>query len=181
MSDIRKELLELQTLQGIKFVRQLKQITLHKEFRPLDTGSEIYVVGGSEDSDFPRLLDAARKAVSLGNRVYILPNPHGIRTADFIFERKGLYKMYDLKTVFGKGSVESQLLDSIGQTNRILLNMTSEYNPRILARDIRRYFERNVYAVEVLIMKGTRTISVIREDTLGQSFIRNFMMKYSQK
>lgn len=181
MSDIRKELLELQTLQGIKFVRQLKQITLHKEFRPLDTDSEIYVVGGNEDSDFPRLLDAARKAVSLGNRVYILPNPHGIRTADFIFERKGLYKMYDLKTVYGKGSVESQLLDSIGQTNRILLNMTSEYNPRILARDIRRYFERNVYAVEVLIMKGTRTISVIREDTLGQSFIRNFMMKYSQK
>ena len=181
MSDIRKELLELQTLQGINFVRRLKQITLHKEFRPLDTDSEIYVVGGSEDSDFPRLLDAARKAVSLGNRVYILPNPHGIRTADFIFERKGLYKMYDLKTVYGKGSVESQLLDSIGQANRILLNMTSEYNPRILARDIRRYFERNVYAVEVLILKGTRTISVIREDTLGQSFIRNFMMKYSQK
>ncbi len=181
MSDIRKELLELQALQGINFVRRLKQITLHKEFRPLDTDSEIYVVGGSEDSDFPRLLDAARKAVSLGNRVYILPNPHGIRTADFIFERKGLYRMYDLKTVYGKGSVESQLLDSIGQANRILLNMTSEYNPRILARDIRRYFERNVYAVEVLILKGTRTISVIREDTLGQSFIRNFMMKYSQK
>ena len=33
-------------------------------------------------------------------------------------------------------------------------------------------------AVEVLIMKGTRTISVIREDTLGKFYIRNFMMKY---
>ena len=30
-------------------------------------------------------------------------------------------------------------------------------------------------------MKGTRPISVIREDTLGQSYIRNFMMKYRQK
>ena len=59
--------------------------------------------------------------------------------------------------------------------------MTSEYNSRILAKDIRRYFERNVNAVEVLIMKGARTISVIREDTLGQSYIRNFMMKYKQK
>ena len=46
--------------------------------------------------------------------------------------------MYDLKTVHGKSSVDTQLLDSIGQAN-------------------------------------------IREDTLGQSYIRNFMMKYRQK
>lgn len=180
-SDIRQELLDLQVLQGIDFVRQLKLIVSRKEFRPLDTDSEIYLIGGKDDADFPRLLDAARKAVALGYRVYILPNPHGIRTADFIFERKGLYRMYDLKTVYGKSSVDTQLLDSIGQANRILLNMTSDYNPRILAKDIRRYFERNINAVEVLIMKGVRTISIIREDTLGQSYIRHFMMKYKQK
>ena len=180
-SDIRQELLDLQVLQGIDFVRQLKLIVSRKEFRPLDTDSEIYLIGGKDDADFPRLLDAARKAVALGYRVYILPNPHGIRTADFIFERKGLYRMYDLKTVYGKSSVDTQLLDSIGQANRILLNMTSDYNPRILAKDIRRYFERNINAIEVLIMKGARTISVIREDTLGRSYIRHFMMKYKQK
>ena len=95
--------------------------------------------------------------------------------------RKGLYSIYDLKTVSGKNSVDTQLLDSIGQANRILLNMTSDYNPRVLAKDIKRYFERNTDAVEVLIMKGTRTISVIREDTLGKFYIRNFMMKYRQK
>ena len=97
------------------------------------------------------------------------------------FEKKGILGLYDLKTVYGKGSVGTQLLDSIGQTNRILLNMTSDYNPRALAKDIKRYFERNGNAIEVLIMKGTRTISVIREDTLGKSFVRNFMMKYRQK
>ena len=86
--------------------------------------------------------------------------------------------MYDLETVYGKNSVETQLMDSVGQSNRILLNMTSEYNSRLLAKGIRRYFERNPNAVEVLIMKGSRTISIIREDTIGQSFIRNFMMKY---
>ena len=86
--------------------------------------------------------------------------------------------MYDLKTVFGKNSIDTQLLDSIGQTNRILLNMTSDYNSRLLAKGIKRYFEHNTHAVEVLIMKGRRTISVIKEDTLGKSYIRNFMMKY---
>ncbi len=84
-SDILQELLELQVLQGIDFVRQLKLIVSRKEFRSLDTDPEIFVVGGKAD------------------------------------------------------------------------------------------------AVEVLIMKGTRPISVIREDTLGQSYIRNFMMKYRQK
>jgi hypothetical protein len=172
--DIRQELKALHTLQGNEFVRQLKQITSRKEFHPLDTDPEIYSIGGKDDADFPRLLDAARKAVTLGYRVYLLPNPHGIRTADFIFERKGLFRMYDLKTVFGKNSIDTQLLDSIGQTNRILLNMTSDYNSRLLAKGIKRYFEHNTHAVEVLIMN----ISVIKEDTLGKSYIRNFMMKY---
>ena len=180
-SDIRQELSELHSLQGVDFVRQLKLIVSRKEFRPLETDSRIYKVGGEDDDDFPRLLDAARKAVIHGYRVYILPNPHGIRTADFIFERKGLYRMYDLKTVYGKNSVDTQLLDSIGQANRIFLNMTADYNPRQLAKGIKKYFERNQNAVEVLIMKGLRAISVIREDTIGQSYVRNFMMKYRQK
>ena len=177
-SDIRQDLIELHSLQGIDFVRKLKKISESKEFRPLDMDPEIFAIGGKDDADFPRLLDAARKAVTLGYRVYMLPNPHGIRTADFIFERKGLFRMYDLKTVFGKNSIDTQLMDSIGQTNRILLNMTSEYSSRLLAKGIKRYFERNPHAVEVLIMKGKRTISVIREDTLGQYYVRNFMMKY---
>ena len=87
-SDIRQELLELQVLQGIDFVRQLKLIVSRKEFRPLDTDPEIFLVGGKDDADYPRLLDAARKAVALGYRVYMLPNPHGIRTADFILNGK---------------------------------------------------------------------------------------------
>ena len=62
-SDIRQELLELQVLQGIDFVRQLKLIVSRKEFRPLETDPEIFLVGGKDDADFPRLLDAARKAV----------------------------------------------------------------------------------------------------------------------
>ena len=130
---------------------------------------------------FDNLINAARKAVEHGYRVYILPNPRSCRTADFIFEKKGILGLYDLKTVHGKGSVGTQLLDSIGQTNRVLLNITTDYNPRVLAKDIRRYFEQNANAIEVLIMKGTRTISVIRENTLSKSYIRNFMMKYKQK
>ena len=175
------ELEELHYLKGASFIKQLKLIIYYGEFNPVEGETNIFSAISEQSEDFDNLINAARKAVAHGYSVYILPNPRNCRTADFIFRKKNLYTMYDLKTVSGMGSVGTQLLDSIGQSNRILINMTSGYNPRALAKDIRRYFERNVYAVEVLIMKGSRSISVIREDTLGQSFIRNFMMKYSQK
>jgi hypothetical protein len=88
--------------------------------------------------------------------VFLLPNPPGIRTADYIFVRKGAYKMYDLKTISGTSSVGNRLQESIGQTNRVLLNITTEYNPIALARHIRRYFEKNPQAVEVLVYKGKK-------------------------
>ena len=169
---------ELPRLKGSSFVRQLKEITSHNEFKPLDGESDIYIVGGENAEDYSNLLNAARKAVEYGYRVYMLPNPKGIRTADFIFERKGVYKLFDLKTISGKASVSNRLFESIGQTNRVLLNMTVVYNPIALARNIRTYFEKNYSAVEVLIFKGHKMISVIREDTENKNFYKIFVAKY---
>ena len=76
-----------------------------------------------------------------------------IRTADFIFERKGVYKLFDLKTISGKNSVGNRLRESIGQTNRVLLNMANDYNTRLLASDIKSYFEESSEALEVLIFR----------------------------
>ncbi len=69
---------------------------------------DIFSVGGENGEDYDNLMNAARKAVEHGYRVFLLPNPKGIRTADFIFERKGIYKMFDLKTITGKSSVSTR-------------------------------------------------------------------------
>ena len=58
--------------------------------------------------------------------------------------------------------------------------MAVDYNPRHLAMSIKRYFEQNHSALEVLIFKGSKIISIIREDTESYVFIRNFMMKYQK-
>ena len=129
--------------------------------------------------DYLPLLDAARKAVEHGYKVYLLPNPKGFRTADYIFERKGSYKMYDLKTIYGSNSIGNRLYESIGQTNRVLLNITMDYNPIALARSIRLFFEKNPQAVEVLVYKGHKSISVLRDETVnGASFFKYFVAKY---
>lgn len=165
---------------GASFVWTLKEITLHSEFRPLSGETNIFTVGGENSEDYDNLLNAARKAIELGYRVFILPNPKGMRTADFIFERKGIYRLYDLKTIQGKGSAGTRMKESIGQANRVLLNMTSDYNARLLASDIKEYFEKNPDAVEVLIFKGKKVISVVREHTLSPIFNRLFRKKYEK-
>lgn len=178
--DIAEQLADLHSLKGAGFISMLKEITQNSAFTPLEGESNIYVTGVKRDGDYDNLLNAARKAVEHGYSVYILPNPRGFRTADFIFERKGVYKMFDLKTIHGKTIVGSRLIESIGQTNRVILNMTTEYNTRLMAADVRMYFETNYEALEVLIFKGKKMISIERFDALHPSFYRLFKKRYEK-
>jgi hypothetical protein len=176
--DLNTLLEDLHVAFGSCFVYTLKQITSHNEFKQLEGETEIYAVGGENSEDFANLINAARKAVEHGYRVYILPNPKNIRTADFIFERKGVYKMFDLKTIMGKSSAENRLLESIGQTNHVLLNMATDYEPRLLAKDVKTYFEVNKNAREVLIIKGNKFLSVSRQFVEGKDYFKMFIKRF---
>ena len=177
---ITEELAKLKVLRRSDFVKQLKAIAARKEFHSLVTDPNIYTVGGENDADFQRLLEAARKVVTFGYKVYILPNPHDFRTADFIFERRNVFKMYDLKTISGKSIVGSRLIESIGQANRVLLNMTSDYSPAALARSIKMYFESSDEALEIMLFKGKKMISITRDLTLSPEYYKIFMKRYTR-
>ena len=174
------ELQELHYMKGARFINQLKLIIHYGEFNPIEGETDIFSAISEQSDDFDNLINAARKAVEHGYRVYILPNPRSCRTADFIFEKKGILGLYDLKTVHGKGSVGTQLFDSIGQTNRVLLNMTTDYNARLLSSEIKAYFEANEQAMEVLIFKGKKSISVSRWQVEAPRFNRFFRKKYEK-
>ena len=178
--DIVEQLADLHTLKGAAFIAMLKEITQNSAFCLLEGESNIYITGVKKDHDYDDLLNAARKAVEHGYTVYMLPNPKGFRTADFIFVRKGVYKMFDLKTISGKSSVSNRLLESIGQANHILLNMTTNYNARLLAKDISLYFGVNTNAFEVLIFKGSKSFLIKRNAALDKSFVKKFMFAYNK-
>ena len=171
---------DLQTARGAAFVSLLKEIANHPAYSALGTDPSIYTIGGERGEDYDNLLNAARKAVEHGYRVFILPNPKGFRTADFVFERKGVYKMFDLKTITGKNSVGTRLVESIGQSNRVLLNMPTGYNTRLLAADIKTYFELNEAALEVLIFKGKSELSIYRRFVSNSRFYSEFKKTYEQ-
>ena len=126
------------------------------------------------------LLIARQRNKGFGKSKLLSPNPKGIRTADFIFVRKGVLKLFDLKTITGKNSVGNRLSESVGQTNRVLLYMTADYNPGTLARSIKRYFELNPYAREILVYKGKKQISVTRKSLEDTNFFRTFIRRYAK-
>ena len=170
--DIAVLLEDLQILHGSGFVNQLKLIAAHRAFYPIKGETDIHTTGGKGGEDYENLLNAARKAVDHGYRVFILPNPKGVRTADFIFERKGVYKMFDLKTISGKNSVGNRLKDSIGQTNCVLLHLVCDYNVRNLTQEIKRYFEMSSEVSEVLIFTGKKEISIRRNIAASKGFLK---------
>ena len=180
MNDIAAELAKLHVLKGADYSRQVERIARMDNFHPVENETGIFSVGGEGGDDYDNLLNAARKAVSHGYKVFILPNPSGTRTPDFIFERKGTYRPYDLKTISGKASASNRLEESIDQSNRVLLNIVTDYSPSSLARSIKHYFEYNNDAIEVLVYKGGKSISVSREMSQSRSFYSLFMKKYSK-
>ena len=179
-NDIASELVKLHELSGAEYSRQVERIAMLKVFHPLENEVGIYTPGVLKNDDFQNQLVAARKAVELGYKVYILPTPKGSRTPDFILEKKKTFRAYDLKTVFGKSSVSTNLLDSIGQCNRILLNMQVGYSTRLLISDIKLYFEANPFAVEVMIFKGMKRIRVNRFIFDHPSYYRLFKKMYEK-
>ena len=85
--------------------------------------------------------------------------------------------MFDLKSIIGKNSVSNRLMESIGQTNHVI-NMLTDYDARLLAKNIQAYFEANKDAKEVLIMKGNKFLSVSRRFVEGNFYIKMFIKRY---
>ena len=177
---ITEELAKLKALHGADFVKQLKAIAARKEFHPLTTDPDIFTVGGENDADYQSLLTVVRKAVEHGYKVYLLPNPHDFPTADFILERRNVFKLFDLKNITGKSIAGSRLLESVEQANRVLLNMPADYKTRLLAADIQNYFEYSRDAMEVMVFRGKKMFSIDRLMAESPSFYRILKNYYEQ-
>lgn len=162
----------LRDQEGKPFWQGLAEITRRREFHLLEDG--IYSATGSDDPDLERLLDAARKAVSFGYTVYLLPNPQGVKSADFIFKRKGIYRLYELKTISGQSSVGNRLMESSLQSKRVILHFTVKYNPRKLAGEIKKYYITNPSAQEIVLFYK-RKRQYIRRESVTTTMWRTLM------
>lgn len=176
--NVKEMFAKLPELSGADYIAQLRKLTELKIYRKVEKG--ILSSIAEDSADFGNLLAGARKAVRHGYKVYILPNPKGVRSADYIFERKGVYKMFDLKTITGTGSIGSRLEESIGQTNRVFLNLATTYPTNRMATEIKQYFEANDEALEVLVAVGKKMVPVERNFVTKRTFFKEFRKAVEQ-
>lgn len=165
---------------GRELTRLLREIVAARRFEDVEGHPDVRSAISENDKDYAPLVACADKAVAHGYRVAILPNPSGGRTPDCILYNDKFIAAYDVKTVSGQNSVGNRLQESIGQTNRVILNMATTYNARSLARDLRSYFESNKEAAEVVIFKGGSMIRVTRGQ-IDPTFEKIFMKRYGRK
>ena len=88
--------------------------------------------------------------------------------------------MFDLKTITGTGSIGTRLKESIGQTNRVFLNLGTTYPTNRIAAEIEQYFETNSEALEVLVAVGKKLVSVERNYVIKRTFFKEFRKAVEQ-
>ena len=176
--DVKEIFVKLPELSGAEYISQIRKLTELKIYKKVK--KDILSAISSDSADYDNLLAGAKKAVRQGYKVYILPNPKGVRSADYIFERKGVYKMFDLKTITGTGSIGTRLEESIGQTNRVFLNLATTYPTNRMATEIKQYFEANNEALEVLVAVGKKMVSVERYMISERNFYKEFRKRIEQ-
>jgi len=176
--DVKELFAKLPELSGADYIAQLRKLTELKIYKKVK--KDILSAISEDSADYDNLLAGAKKAVRQGYKVYILPNPKGVRSADYIFERKGVYKMFDLKTITGTGSIGTRLEESIGQTNRVFLNLATTYPTNRMATEIKQYFEANIEALEVLVAVGKKMVSVERNFVMKRTFFKEFRKAVEQ-
>ena len=146
----------------------------NKNYKPIPGEKNIYApVGRSSEPDYTDKLIVARSAVEHGYRVWILGKT-GKRNPDLLFERKGVYRVYDLKRVTSIKSLEQDLIKSEGQAPGALIKINRTGQARTIILAIKKYFEVVSNANEVLIFQGKRKISIQRNFFNQSDYYKRF-------
>ena len=115
-----------------------------------------------------------------GYKVYLLPNPKDISSADLIAVKNDNYKMYELKTVYGKNSIGNRLESSEKQSEYVLLNIISSIPARTAYESIKQFFSTSKKAKEVVILKGKKKITISRKLLQDKFFIHRFIREWNK-
>ena len=174
--DVTELLKSLHEKRGADYIQALRDIASLRIFKKTDV-KKVWSAIGEDSPDYDNLLSAAGKLANHGFEVFILPNPGSTRSGDYILRRKNFIGLYDLKTITGNNSIDDRLAESIGQTHRVILNITSNYNPRKIAKSLERYFN-NKGSKEVKIIKGNKLIEIEYKMTKYKNLEAQFRKLY---
>lgn len=159
-----------------------------KAIRQLSTKDHsIYTLNPEEldvptnQKELPKNLAMAQKMVRNGYDAYLLSNPHGMKSADFVFVKNGKVYYMEGKLSTGKNSFSHNLSDASTQSERILIDVASLRNSKKIAKELMDAFNNNDRLQGIKLLKGGREISVTRSRISKKNFQYDFKREWEQK
>ena len=142
---------------------------------------KVFIIPGCNNYlEFPTNLSAAKKCASHGYDVYMLPNPNGGKTPDFILVKKGRYYAYELKTIYSASSIWERMSTALQQSDRIMLDMVDTPSSRYITYQLKSFAMTNKEVVDIMVFKGNKELHVTPQMASSSSFIERFMKMWNK-
>ena len=129
----------------------------------------------------PNNLQIAQKFVANGYDVFLLSNPRGTKSADFIIRKKNILFYVEGKTSSGGSALSGRLSEGAKQAVRIVINLTNYSKLKRLAENIKATFIQNPSLRELLIFKGSILIQIDRYLITSKDYSKIIFKEFNRK
>ena len=165
-------------------VEVLKWIVVQPDFSEMQrfstTENKVFTLYKSQYDEIlqtgetPNNLQIAQKFVANGYDVFLLSNPKGTKSADFIIRKRNCLYYVEGKTSSGGSALSVRLNDGAKQADRIVVNFIGKINVNILTLELVNTFVQNTNLKYTYLFKRTRLIVVTRDMALSKKFDDHF-------
>jgi hypothetical protein len=125
-------------------------------------------------------LNAAKSLNNAGYDVYMMPRLQGSKSPDFILKKGNSIYLYELKTIYGKNSLDHRLKKGVMQADRMVLNIVGNVDSRYVADTIKDFYLKNKQIKEIKVLLGGKPIDVILKRVKRKDFIWLFMRQWAR-
>jgi hypothetical protein len=120
-------------------------------------------------------MNAAKTLNRLGYNVFMLPKLPNSKSPDFILKKGNNVYLYELKTIYGKNSLDHRLEKGFLQSDRIVLNIVGNVDSRYVADTIKDFYLRNRHIKEIKTLLSGKPIDVKYKHVIQKNFTKTFM------
>ena len=113
--------------------------------------------------------------------LFLLSNPRGTKSADFISRKKNILFYVEGKTSSGGSALSGRLSEGAKQADRIVINLTNYSKLKRLAENIKATFIQNPSLRELLIFKGSILIQIDRYLITSKDYSKIIFKEFNRK
>ena len=144
------------------------------------TATKAFRTVRKDDPEYGDNVNGAKSLNSIGYDVYMLPKVSGRKSFDYILVKDKKAYAAELKTIYGKNSIDHRLEKASEQADRVVLNIVGNITSRNAADKIRSFYLNSPHVKEVIALKGGKPIYVRYKQVTQKEFVDSFMTRWAR-